>query len=1365
MMKNHLNKIYSFTFAVILTASSVLAGMPATTTFAASAQYAVEIVPRSGQKVNEVLVKEALEAIRKVRETGSGEDYIKACNLIAILRPIDKLRLYAELTGNYYLANYKNAGFRFFDAERYLAVNEDVRIDALRYSPDDIYSYAVNHYIEYGIAKGRSSGTSFDPMVAILVKPEILYDIILASDNTVSDTLYESFVQKTGKTTTDKYTVLPDSLIVIGIDGINVEDSSDDDSAPVSFPLVSESIGTVSKSTGSNSPESPDAEEQQEVQKEYRERKYINNLARDITPYTLYKDSFDTELLTFTSYNPFEDINNNKNVNVTFYGGNYRRAKELSEGKKYTLMLYCCGTNLERSADYRRVSGEIVSMLQADMSNVNVILCVGGTETYGNGFLNDPEYGASGLRAGIYYLNPDGLSDNVKGSIGDINTDDSDTILQLGGDNSGSDLTHGLRFDDIFTADSLIPIVNTSAVDMADPSFLAGFINLSTNLFPADNYGLTLSDHGGGLEGGVIFTDSNEEIEANGIYVYQLESALASTDLYRDKDVSADGKLGVIFYSACCMGSTELAYLTKDYYRYMIASEESTSGHDSYRYIISGLNYQVGIDANDCSIAKDIAMSFENNTAAHHGYNDYYVGSIAVFSSEDMDNMREKINEFAVEFSEILGTDHYSEDMKNDVFIAIRKAALSCYPTCGASVSHTYYEHLINTSYVDIGELLTHVKKNLDDVYQNGYETYDSSDKSEFDRLREKLDDVLETGFLVYLSMYKTEMGGISATGSGNETIPLNYTMNSPGNIWTDIRTDGGFRDYLYGSSIYLPLLKDPESFKNESEYYKYFVDSDLNDYAVFVENYLIYLNNGTAETGYKARIDSLRQELNNISLERLISQVESDDNVLITLRDGEESRNYISFKIADSYEEGNAPENTLGSPMLDILETYPSIMLAAVHKQRFEAKRNNEDGFLEVNMICAEQPVPSFSFALDSNTISFDVTDETRSIISAITMEGKAFGSDSDYDWQFVLRSHMDSEEDDKLNILQQIFPEVENVSDVNTILISGKYKPEEGENKECYHVFKVKEDDEYQYSYKGSVLSVTDEAGNESFQKAEGVIGVSAYHYVLKEEKDESGETKYTKAVLEELECVEDGFFTVTDQDHELVLKKGIYVTQQEGDNIEYTGKATAYCIAPSAGVLSADYSGLGYVSERTFNTGSITMGNGPLGTIEYDDDAAVAGIGTFGTEGPEGDTERPDETNEDEPVNSAVKDSGNAIEVTPVENNAGDAVESALVENNAGAAIESAFVEASREDAEAKASSPEGDTDRPDESRDEEEPDTSEAKDSGNVEASSVENNADDTLEPSSVETHQEDVESEALSSEDDDGNNTDGGGNGD
>ena len=132
-------------------------------------------------------------------------------------------------------------------------------------------------------------------------------------------------------------------------------------------------------------------------------------------PYSLYRDSFDNEVFSFTTYNIFDDINNNKVVNVRYLGENYRHAKELSQGKKYTLMLYLCGTDLEEDPYNRSVSGELVSMLQADMTNVNVILCVGGTLSYGSNYLNNDaqdgsSFGASNLRACIYYLNPDALS-------------------------------------------------------------------------------------------------------------------------------------------------------------------------------------------------------------------------------------------------------------------------------------------------------------------------------------------------------------------------------------------------------------------------------------------------------------------------------------------------------------------------------------------------------------------------------------------------------------------------------------------------------------------------------------------------------------------------------------------------------------------------------------------------------------------------------------------------------------------------------------------------------------------------------------------------------------------------------------------
>ena len=1305
IVNHYLKRICSFVIASILAFSSMLAGLPANTVFAAGDTYAAAQTLINAERVDEAAVKAALDSIDSARKTRSREDYIKARNLIALLRPIDRLRLYAQLIRDYYLKNYRNAGFRYFNAEKYLAEYEDVRLDALRYSPDDIYLYALYHYLDHGITEGRSSGTSFDPMVAILVKPEVLFDVIIASNDADSDILYNSFVQKTGKTSTDSYFVLIGSLTVVEKADIGGDvpapsdsrDSSDDTSAS------SDSSDSNDESSGSHTPD-----DESSHQEDQRERRFINNLARDITPYTLYRDIFSNESFSYISYNPFDDVNNNKKTEVRFRGDNYRIAKELSANKKYTMMLYLCGTNLENNKDYRRVSGEIVSMLQADMSNVNVILCVGGTETYGNDYLNDPEHGASGLRAGIYYLNPGGIRKEVRSKLAKINVDNGDTICQLSdwaGDSDKTDLSYGLHYRDIINSDTLIQLVSTSAVDMADPSFLAGFINLSTNLFPADNYGLTLSDHGGGLEGGVIFTDSNDELQSNGIAVYKLESALAATDLYKDKSVSSDGKLGVIFYSACTLGSTELAYSTKDYYRYMVASEEMTSGHDSYRDIISGLNNDVGMGASDCSIAKGIAHTFETSTPAHHGFNDYYVGSIATYSSEDMSNMYDRINELAAVFSEILGTDKYSDDMKNDVFMAVRKAALTCYPTSGADVSHTYHQHMKSTSYVDIGEFLTHARSNLNNVLQNSYDSYSSSDRDEFDRLMKKLDNTLNTGFLVYLSIYNKEMGGISAIGMNDSVIPLNYTMNTQGNIWTDIRAGGGQRDYLYGSSIYLPLLKGADSFnEDDSDYYKYFKDSDLDDYVNFITDYLNYLNNDSG-TGYKTIIDDLSREMDDIRLYDLVSQVkDSNNNVLRSLSDDNgHTRDYISFKIPDSYEEAGipTPAHSLGSPMLDIIETQPLITVAALHKQRFEAQKDDREGFVEVSMICAEEVVPVFSFALDSNTISFDVTDPTRSIIAGMTMEGKRYGdTGNETDWQFVLRSDIDRYDDDKLAVLKTIFPEVQELTDVNTITVSGKYKTGRDENEECYHVFKVRDDDQYQYSYEGSVKSAPDADGNQAYSKAEDVVAVSAYHYVLKEETDESGNVKYTKVILEQLEGVEDGFFDTRD----LVLKTGIGVAQ--GTYVDgqwvFNGEATAYCIDLSG---REEYSDIGFVSEHDYNTGNINVGNGPLGDVELNDDE-MAGIGTFGTEGPGGDTEESDDSGNDElpihivganvgePAGDDPAPAEDVIRAPEVDHSVAEApvVVEASVENNIQQdTVEPALVEPSREETESDLPSP--------------------------------------------------------------------------
>ncbi len=1180
--------------SIVLAAAIFVSGVPATGVYAATEAYQAVNMSAGVQRSDVAAVSRAVAAVKEARRTGSEEDIKKARDLIAALSPVDRLRLYVEFTKDYYLKNYRSKGFKYFNVVKYLAANEDVVLAALKFSPNDMYGYAIKHYLEKGIFEGRSCGTDFDPMVAILAKPEILFEIVFFSEKEIPDLIYESFVRVTGKTTTESYEVFRDSLVIIEKytgntaypDGFQPFDNAGNDDED-GFQLFDD----AGNSDGDD--DYNDDDDPEESEKDFRVPSYVNNKSRNIDPYVLYRDSFENEFFSFTTYNPFDNKNNNKVVNVRFMGENFRRAKELSQGKKYTLMLYFCGTNLETDPYNRSVSGELVSMMQADMSNVNVILCVGGTKEYGSNYINsDAEdgssFGASRLRSGIYYLNPGALS-AIRDRLMSVDTDKGTAMYQLEGTDAGTDKSQGLHFDDIINKDSFIQLVSTSAVDMADPSFLAGFINLCTNLFPAENYGLTLSDHGGGLEDGVIFPDSLDDgsvhLEENGISIDKLESALASTDLYRNKSVSSDGKLGLLFYNACLMASTGLAYNTKDYYRYMVASEETSSGHTSYRYLITELSDYVEQGRSDRDIAIRTAEIYEQYPATHHGFDNCFVGSIAVFSSDDMENTRDNLNELARELSNILGTHADTSDgMKNDVFMAIRKASLACYPTNGTDIDDYYINYLDRTKFVDIGELLTHVKYNLSSISRAGYS---DKDKKVFDRLISKLDKTLNSGFLAYLSMYNTEFGGIYQMGD-SVSIPLNYTMSIPDgkNIWTDIRADkNGIRDYLYGSSIYMPLNETVSDFYS-SNYYAAYNGSDLNDYVEFIRNYLTYYNDAN---GYAKKIKNLKTELSGMgsNINRLVSQTSDEGSYLREIvDDGDRTRRFLSFKIADSYEAADlpVPADSTGDPMLDLLETQPFISMVAVHKQKFKT----DEGALEVNMICAESSVSPFSFALDSKTISFDVTDATESIISGITLEGNLWDNGKS-DWQYVLKSYLEFNSSAKDRATRALFGSDDKSE---TLTLYGKtLKTDDNVVGDTLHFFRKNDNGDYEYCGTVAEDRVDDTYVYEKIDSG-SVSAIAAYHYVL--QRNDEGNLE--KKTLEYLEGIDVGYFAVTGTDNKPYLRTNIPVTERT-DEGTYSGNATGYCIDLRD---EGEYSEIAYINKDDYDNNYSNVGEGPLKEI---------------------------------------------------------------------------------------------------------------------------------------------------------------------
>ena len=188
----------------------------------------------------------------------------------------------------------------------------------------------------------------------------------------------------------------------------------------------------------------------------------------------------------------------------------------------YTLMCYMVGSNLE--TDGACASTDICEMIDSglDFSKVNVLVYLGGAQTWHlDGIPQD--------RNCVIQLTEGGY-----------------TIV---GETSGHD-------------------------DTGDPEVFSDFLNWCCENYPADQYGLICWDHGGGP---VFGYGSDEFNDDDGLSMAEFRTAMDSTQF------NSENKLAFIGYDACLMASLEVADLWKDYADYLIASTESELG-DGWDY-------------------------------------------------------------------------------------------------------------------------------------------------------------------------------------------------------------------------------------------------------------------------------------------------------------------------------------------------------------------------------------------------------------------------------------------------------------------------------------------------------------------------------------------------------------------------------------------------------------------------------------------------------------------------------------------------------------------------------------------------------------------------------------------------------------
>ena len=115
----------------------------------------------------------------------------------------------------------------------------------------------------------------------------------------------------------------------------------------------------------------------------------------------------------------------------------------------------------------------------------------------------------------------------------------------------------------------LVKLAQVGRDPMGYPETLAGFINFCYHLYPAEEYGLILWNHGGGAIEGYGSDERFRRASQSMMKLREIELALSGNDMF-----SGGKKFEFLGFDTCLMATLEMALVAEKYAEYLIASEE-----------------------------------------------------------------------------------------------------------------------------------------------------------------------------------------------------------------------------------------------------------------------------------------------------------------------------------------------------------------------------------------------------------------------------------------------------------------------------------------------------------------------------------------------------------------------------------------------------------------------------------------------------------------------------------------------------------------------------------------------------------------------------------------------------------------------
>ena len=122
----------------------------------------------------------------------------------------------------------------------------------------------------------------------------------------------------------------------------------------------------------------------------------------------------------------------------------------------------------------------------------------------------------------------------------------------------------------------LFEIKRLGQLSMGDPDTLADFITFGMENFPAKKYGLILWDHGGGAIAGFGHDEIFLEYDGGNLTLPEMDYAFRKAGL-------SGQKLEWLGFDSCLMATVEMALISSQYAKYLVASEDLEPG-DGWDY-------------------------------------------------------------------------------------------------------------------------------------------------------------------------------------------------------------------------------------------------------------------------------------------------------------------------------------------------------------------------------------------------------------------------------------------------------------------------------------------------------------------------------------------------------------------------------------------------------------------------------------------------------------------------------------------------------------------------------------------------------------------------------------------------------------